>query len=254
MAIFDVGPEPSIWLPTALARGPFAGLQGGAIAGLLTGEIEQIAAQRDWGMAISASIWFLRPVPLVPLRTAISVMRDGGRLSVIDNALQVEGEEQPYVLARITLAQPRPIKIAGLEVPQETAVDPTTFELSTRAAPHGGPWFMDAMETRVTERVSWFRLKHEVIPGAGPLAQVLGPADWAHGIFRPMSGVVADPNSNLHVHLFRQPQANWIGVEPQTHWQPDLGGGMGGGLLRDVYGVIGRVSMSVALTAFAKPV
>ncbi|MEQ1499677.1 MAG: acyl-CoA thioesterase domain-containing protein [Novosphingobium sp.] len=252
MAIFEQGAEPANWQPTELARGPFSGLQGGAIAGLLSGEIERLASERSWGFAVSASIWFLRPVPMASLRTEISVVRAGGRISLVDNALFCVGDDQPCALARVTLAQPRPIEIAGYQAPKPKLVDPLIYPSSERTAPHGGPWFMDAMEARTASGISWFRLKYEVIADAGPLAQVLGPADWAHGISRPVSGVVADPNSNLQVNLVRQPQGKWIGVEPLTHWQPDLGGGMGGGLLRDVCGVIGRVSMSVALTPFPK--
>lgn len=252
MAIFDHGTEPGIWHPTALARGPFAGLQGGAIAGLMTGEIEGLAAQRGWGAAVSASVWFLRPVPMARLRTEITVIRDGGRLSVVDSKVWGEADDQPCALARVTLAVARPIEVAGYAAPDLRPANPLDHPVSVRAAPHGGRWFMDAMEARVAPGTSWFRLKHDVIPGAGPLARVLGPADWAHGIARPVSGVVADPNSNLHVHLARPPGGDWIGVEPQTHWQPDQGNGMGAGLLHDQAGVIGRVSMSVALTPFPR--
>jgi hypothetical protein len=66
MPIFDAGSEPGTWHPSPLAAGPFAGLQGGAIAGLLIGEVEALAPSRGWGTAVSASIWFLRPVPAAP--------------------------------------------------------------------------------------------------------------------------------------------------------------------------------------------
>ena len=71
MAIFEpLGPNR--WQPTALAAGPFAGLQGGAVASLLTAEIETLADQRKWGTAISSSAWFLRPTPIKALRQARS--------------------------------------------------------------------------------------------------------------------------------------------------------------------------------------
>ncbi len=252
MPIFSSGVEPGTWHPSALAAGPFAGLQGGAIAGLLIGEVEALAPLHGWGTAVSASIWFLRPVPAAALRSAIAVIREGGRVSIVDNILWSVGSDQPCAMSRVTLSDTKPIKVEGFAHPEETLIDPLDYPLSERAAPHGGPWFMDAMEARSAETISWFKLKHEIIAGAGPLSQVLGPADWAHGIFRPISGAVADPNPNLNVHLMRAPRGDWIGVESQTHWQPELGGGMGGGLLRDVFGVIGRVSMTVALTPFPK--
>jgi hypothetical protein len=186
------------------------------------------------------------------LRTRITPIQSGGRITVIDNMMWAEGDEQPCALARVTLAKAKPIEITGYSAPEEKPVDPTQYALTEPRAPHGGPWFMDAMEVRHGPDVSWFKLKHPVVVGGGPLAQLLGPADWAHGIHRPIMNTVADPNPNLNVHLFRVPQGDWIGVESQTQWQPDLGVGMGGGLLRDIIGIIGHVSMSVALIPFPK--
>jgi hypothetical protein len=111
---------------------------------------------------------------------------------------------------------------------------------------------MDAMEARIGEGVAWFRLGHAIIEGAGPLSQVLGPADWTHGIARPVHNVVADPNPNLTVQLFRRPRGDWVGVRAHTRWQPASGLGTGGGVLLDLDGEIGRVSMSVILVPFPK--
>ena len=100
--------------------------------------------------------------------------------------------------------------------------------------------------------VAWFHLNHPIIDGAGPLSSVLGPADWTHGITRPFQNVVADPNPNLTVQLFRQPLGEWVGIRAQTRWQPATGVGIGSGTLLDVRGEIGRVSMSVVLVPFPK--
>ena len=83
MAIFEPLGAPNHWQPSALAAGPFAGLQGGAVASLLTAEIEAVADQRNWGTAISSSAWFLRPTPMADLRTQLAVVTEGGRVSVV---------------------------------------------------------------------------------------------------------------------------------------------------------------------------
>lgn len=250
MAIFNPGPTPGSWVP--LARGPFAGLQGGAVAGLLTGEVEALAASRSWGEAVSLSAWFLKPVPMAPLRSKISVLREGARLAVVDNSLWAEGEDEPCATARITLSQPRPL--TGLAPPADLALDPLAAPITLRQAAHGQPWFWHAMEARLGERLAWFRLHDSVVAGAGPMAQLLGPADWAHGITRDRPDDVAIPNPNLTVHLTRPPRGDWIGVEPQTHWRPERGAGLGGGLIYDPFGVIGMVSMAVVMTAVPRPV
>lgn len=252
MAIFEPSRAPHRWHPTALAAGPFAGLQGGAVASLLTAEVEALAGSRNWGTAISASAWFLRPTPLTELRTELSVVSEGGRVSVIDNTLFPANEDQPCATARVTLSRERAVDIPGLADPAGEIVDPQHFPVRALRAAHGGPWFMDAMEARQGDGIAWFRMNHAVIDGAGPLSSALGPADWTHGIARPVQNVVADPNPNLTVQLFRQPVGAWIGVRAEARWRPAGGLGAGGGILRDVQGEFGRVSMSVILVPFPK--
>ncbi|MFI4935890.1 MAG: hypothetical protein ACHP7N_14815 [Caulobacterales bacterium] len=82
--------------------------------------------------------------------------------------------------------------------------------------------------------------------------QVLGPADWAHGLARPLTGVAADPNPNLTVHLLSPPRGAWIGIDAATQWAPERGAGVGRAALLDQWGEIGCVSMSVALSPFPK--
>ena len=252
MAIFEPLDTANHWRPSALAAGPFAGLQGGAVAGLLTAEVEAMSAQRKWGTAVSVTAWFLRPTPMTNLRTQLSVVTEGGRVSVIDNTLWPIDEEQPCATVRVTLSRERAVELPGFPDQAGDPIDPTRFPVRTRKTAHGRPWFMDAMEARAGDDVAWFRLHHPIIAGAGPLSSVLGPADWTHGIARPLQDVVADPNPNLTVQLFRPPSGDWVGVRAQTRWRPATGCGVGSGTLLDTRGEIGRVSMSVVLVPFPK--
>ncbi|KRR20186.1 hypothetical protein CQ14_23360 [Bradyrhizobium lablabi] len=254
MAIFEPT-GPNRWQPTALAAGPFAGLQGGAVASLLTAEVEAMADQRNWGTAIASSAWFLRPTPMTELRTALSVVAEGGRVSVIDNTLWPVGDDQPCAAVRVTLSRERAVEVPGFADPSTEVADLTQSPIRTRRAAHGKPWFMEAMEARESHGVAWFRMNHQIIGGAGsspklPLSSVLGPADWTHGIARPIQDVVADPNPNLTVQLFRRPKGEWIGIRAQARWRPAAGLGVGSGVLLDINGEIGRVSMSVILVPF----
>ncbi len=252
MAIFEPLNAPNHWQPSALAAGPFAGLQGGAVASLLTAEVEALAEGRKWGSAVSVTAWFMRPTPMANLRTQLSVLTEGGRVSVVDNTLWPDHEAQPCATVRVTLSRERAVELPGFADADGDAFDPTRLAVRSRQAAHGRPWFMDAMEARAGDDVAWFRLHHRIIDGAGPLSSVLGPADWTHGIARPLENVVADPNPNLTVQLFRQPLGEWVGVRPQTRWRPATGLGIGSGTLLDVHGEIGRVSMSVVLVPFPK--
>ena len=115
MAIFEPLASPNHWRPSPLAGGPFAGLQGGAVASLLTAEIEALAEQRKWGRAICSTAWFLRPTPMADMRTQLAVVTEGGRVSVIDNTLWPVNEDQPCATVRVTLSRERAIEVPGLD-------------------------------------------------------------------------------------------------------------------------------------------
>ena len=137
MAIFEPLGVPHRWQPSALAAGPFAGLQGGAVASLLTAEVEALAAERKWGTAVCATAWFLRPTPMADLRTELAVLTEGGRVSVVDNTLWPDGEEQPCATVRVTLSRERAVEVPGFADAGGEPVDPTRFPRRTRA---GRPW------------------------------------------------------------------------------------------------------------------
>jgi len=101
VAVFEPTDLPNYWQPLALAAGPFAGLQGGAVASLLTAEVEAMAGERKCGSAVSVTAWFLRR-PMAVLRTRLGVLSEGGRVSVIDNTLWPENEDQPCAMVRRT--------------------------------------------------------------------------------------------------------------------------------------------------------
>ena len=142
------------------------GLQGGAVASLLTAEVEALAEQRKWGTAIASSAWFLRPTPMTDLRTELAVVTEGGRVSVIDNTLWPVNEDQPCATVRVTLSRERAVEVPGFAEPAGEAADPTRFPVRTRRAAHGRPWFMDAMEAREGDGVAWFRMNQAIIDGA----------------------------------------------------------------------------------------
>ena len=54
------------------------------------------------------------------------------------------------------------------------------------------------------------------------------------------------------VQLFRQPVGERVGVRAEARWRPAGGLGAGSGMLLDVRGEIGRVSMLVILVPFPK--
>lgn len=243
-----------VWIPSDYARGP-RGLQGGAVSALMAAEVEALAAEQDLGAAVSITAWFLRPTPHKPLRGAPRITARAGRASVFDNALTPEGEDTPCALARVTVIRPRPIDAPPFETHVvDTAFDPAAHPLRPIPRGFGDPWFMDVTEVRYGgDGRFWFKPLMEIASGGGPLSRVVGPADWSHGLVRPLPNTFIDPNVTLTVELYRPPRGDWIGLEPQARWDRDQGTGAGRAVLKDVHGDLGSVSMAVALLRMPSP-
>jgi acyl-CoA thioesterase len=231
------------WTATEYARGPFTGLAGGAVAGLLSAELEACAARWDMGPPLAATVQLLRPAPVAQLRTMVEVVREGERVSVL--RAQLLREDVPLAVATLTFAHRTPCREVDEPARSDQQPDDQPY------VPLGGgetraPWFMQTFDTRLSpDGVYWFRSIRPVTSPLTPMAQVLGPADWTHGLRRPQADV-AFPNVDLSVHLTRLPEGEWIGVRPETRWSRS-GVGRGQGLVLDAQGEIGAVSMSVLL-------
>ena len=239
--------ENNLWQSHPKAQGPFTGLQGGAVAGLMVSELEQMAARLELGHAVSASVEFLRPTRSNPLRTDPEIVRHGRRVSFLSNRVF----DRDNCTARATVCFVQPADMSAISVPDSEPCNPEALPiLPPRKAVHGQPWMMDNFEVRQSQDgIIWFRYVDEIVDGMMPMARILGPADWTHGLGRPKSPRLADPNVNLNVVISRQPVGDQIGIRPNTTWMP-TGIGIGDGELLDSHGPFGRVSMAVALMAF----
>jgi len=173
----------------------------------------------------------------------------------VDNTLWPDDEAQPSAtVAGDAVARGAPVGLPGSVDTCGDALDPTRFPVRTPRAGHGRPWFMDAVEAARGAMTS---------PGfASTIASSIAPARWLACLVRrigPMAlrarfqNVVADPNPNLTVQLFRQPLGEWVGIRAQTRWQPATGLESEAVHCSTCAGEIGRVSMSVVLVPFPKP-
>ena len=212
---------------------------------LLAFELEMMAAELELGLAFSASVEFLRPTQPGALSTRPKTERKGRRVSVLSNALH-QGD---VVTARASVCFIKPADVPEVQPPEIASHQPETLSaLPPKKAIHGLPWMMDNFEVRpAPDGIIWFRYIEDLVEDMTPMARVLGPADWTHGLGRPSQPKLADPNINLQVVLSRHPGDAFIGIRPNTTWMP-TGIGMGSGTLFDQQGVFGKVQMSVALT------
>jgi acyl-coenzyme A thioesterase PaaI-like protein len=92
--------ENGFWHPSPQAAGPFGGLHGGGISGILIAGLERQARAEGYGVPLSAGVMFLRPAPMAPLEARIETIRAGGRVAVLENSAWVAGK----LIARATVS------------------------------------------------------------------------------------------------------------------------------------------------------
>ena len=233
-----------------MTRGPFDGLQGGVAAALMCAEIEALAARDSLGFVAAFTAHFLKPVPLQELSVAIEPVRIGKRVSVVDAGL-ANASGQRCAIGRATLIAAMandalPVPPAG------NVVDPERLPLSPWPKPHDQPWLMDAMERRHgADDTMWFHRTRPIVGADGVMTVVLPAADFARGIWPPLGADkrvrAAIPNPDVTVHLLRAPRSPWIGLAAASAWSRE-GIGSGWARLHDPQGIIGHVTMSIAVT------
>jgi acyl-CoA thioesterase len=235
----------TLWRPREEARGPFDGLQGGCIAGLLCA-----AAEEQVGAGFhprSIATFFLRPVPLAQLEVAVHQVQKTRRSAVLEASLSI-GEK---LCARAIITFTSDVVVAAVPEVAMEPNDPAGMAAQRLASPHGLPWLMDVMETRMAQndRV-WFRLAAPITGNESRFAKALPALDFMSGISRPDTWskpiVKAFPNTDLTVHIDRMPVSDWIGLAASGSWRR-TGNGRAAGRVFDVEGEIGSANYTVVL-------
>lgn len=233
------------WQPQDYARGPFDGLQGGAIAALMCAAAEEQMA--DDAEVVMINAHFIRPTPLALLEVIARPIQIGGRVGLFQVELFAEGKLRAQAV--VTAMRPQTI----IDIPELAATAHRPWEGEIRPGPsvHGKPWLMDRMEARLDrQNVPWFRLDLRVTGTESQFARSLCAADWIAGLTRADTWqnpiVAAAPNIDLTARKLRSPRENWIGVRANGTWAP-TGAGIAQGELLDAAGVFGTVSCTIAL-------
>ncbi|MEQ9518238.1 MAG: thioesterase family protein [Parvibaculum sp.] len=254
--------ENNEWHPAPPAMGPFGGLHGGVVSGLLTGELESLAYAKGHGSAISAQVYLLRPAPLTACETRPSAVREGARVAVFKNELWANGKLQAK--ASMSFLKPleagRPVRnicesLHG-NIPREILVNPEPMVPWRFAEPtitDRLATYVDAVDIRRDGHGTvWVRSKNPLFAHETPFATTMSFADFSTVFSVVESGTRPEaggwPNADLAMHLSRLPVGPWIGVKPRSDWFPD-GRGVTEAEIYDVYGRIGRSTQAVVLAS-----
>jgi hypothetical protein len=254
-------------VPTGHARGPWdpGQLHGGA-PGALIAE----AVQADGYLVARLTLDFLAPVPMAPLTVSARTTKPGRNLQLAEAEMQAEGRTvvraRAVRLRRGQVELPAEVDGAGAGEARGAAAE----ERGPRAG-GGGPddgqpgWFplddghdegfhRTAMDIRFVDgdygigpARAWFRLRLALVDDtpASPLARAVAAADFGNGISRVVEfGDYLFVNTDLTIHLHREPAAEWVLLDARTRLEPH-GAGLAHSILSDERGQLGLAAQSL---------
>jgi hypothetical protein len=230
---------------------------GGAVLALFGHVLEDVPTPVPMSLSRLTADLF-RPVPLgrhLDVRT--TVIREGGRIQVVDMVISADGTE--HARARALRLRDKDVQEArGLPDPTTTVDpaaallrpdDPRIVRLGERK---GVPRFVShGAELRRAPRADggpyglWLRLRVPVVAGepVRPTSRLALATDFANVI-----GVQLDPaqvttiNPDVSAHVLRPPTGEWIAVVGDTYFAHELGRGISTVYLCDDRGVFGVAS------------
>lgn len=181
----------------------------------------------------------------------VDVVRPGRSIELVEASMRHGGVTS--IRARIwRLATSNTTPVQGTEwepLPPPDAMRPLAF-----SSVWGGG-FIDSLEARqgIDARpgrgCSWIRTRYPLVAGEAdpPVAGFLKLIDTANGlVVREQPGSVFFANVDLTVHLFRQPEAGWVGFDTRVNFGP-TGLGETFSILSDVHGPVGTAAQSLTV-------
>jgi acyl-coenzyme A thioesterase PaaI-like protein len=239
---------------TDLALGPWApgALHGGAPAALL---IHAFCEAAPPGLQPARVTYeFVRPVPQGGLGVAVSVVRPGRRVTLLDAVLR-DGEDIEVTRAR-ALFMARS-ELGGVSGGPPPFPGPSEGEVSDWGNPPMRMFATHAMEIRFVEgrfrepgpATAWFRLRHPLIAGAevAPVELLAAAGDFGNGIASVLSWdehVFINPDLTLYIE--REPTGEWVAL--QSEMRVAAGSvAVADSVLWDEQGRIGRAMQSLVV-------
>jgi hypothetical protein len=234
--------------PTDHARGPWdpGALHGGAPSALAARAAEALAP----GMRLARlTVEFLGAVPLAPLSVEAQVVKPGKRFQIVEATVKVAATDAPAARARIALL--RRGEEADVPPGDRPAPLPSGPDAIARNDWNAGAdgFGSTAMDIRFVAgdfvedgpATAWFRLDRPLVEGEAPspAQRAVAAADFGNGMSRVLDwNAWLFVNTDLTVHLHREPEGEWVGLDARTTIERD-GSGLAVSDLHDRSGPVG---------------
>ena len=249
--------EGDAFVPTGHARGPWdpGQLHGGAPAALIAEAI-----QEEGYLVARLTLDFLGPVPMTPLTVGARTTKPGRSFQVAEAELSAEGQ----VVVRARAVRLRRGQVVLPAIPGDDEAPPAAPESGRRdpfpaTGDHVEGFHLTAMDIRFLDEVgfdtgparAWFRLTRPLIDDDPPsaLARTVAAADFGNGISRVVDfDAYLFVNTDLTVHLYREPAGEWVLLDARTQLEPH-GAGLAHSILSDERGRLGLSAQSLFVAA-----
>lgn len=236
------------------------GQHGGVVSALITRAVERLPSLTEMEVA-RVTVELFRIVPVATLEVVVSVVREGKKIQTAEVRLY-DGDVE---VARGLVQR---LRTTDLDFPPEfdSSVSPQgpdglrTLDFA-EVAPFPDRGVLTFGRGALTMREAagtfrdpgpatlWFRVGTDLVAGetmSGTQRAVLA-ADFSNGVSRLADGVDwVFMNSDISVHLTRQPLGEWIAVEAESVWHRG-GRGMATSRLFDQQGQIGNATQTLFL-------
>lgn len=229
------------WDPTRLMHfGPPAALLGRAVTSAPTDTPKRVGR---------ITFEVLHPVPITTLRVAAEVVRPGGRVDMVA-AVLTDDDGRELALARAWRIRVGDVDVPAVGAPPGPPPPPESGEELPFFPIPVETHYANSVELRFTSgavadpgpSAAWMRPLVPLVAGeqTTPLERLLVVADSGNGL-----SATDDPrrltfvNTDLTVHLVREPVGDWVHLDARTMLDP-AGMGQAEAALSDEQGRIGR--------------
>lgn len=232
---------------------------GAPPSALLVRALERCAPRNDARLT-RVVVDLLGPVPLEEIEVRSWVERPGTRVELVVAELWATGPDgRARPVARGTGWRMQTADTGSVAHAADPMLAPRTQ--AHEVAVEGRFWgtgFVATLDWRWLAEIGgagpgqvWARPDPVLVEGEplSPIQRLFTVADVANGVgakLHPDSWTYL--NTDLTVHLFREPQGEWVGISAETSYGPD-GVGMCAGVLHDESGPVGRINQTVQVRA-----
>jgi hypothetical protein len=251
-------PDGDRFLPTELTRGPWSqdAQHAGPPAALLGRAIER-CEPRDDAQIGRITYEILGPVPLAPLEIEASVLRPGRSVELL--GAELRGPDGPVMRASAWRLRTAAVELDPAPPVEEPPPGPEQGANKDFFPTGADLGYHTAIEYRFVQgsflepgpATVWIRMRHPLVEGepTSALQRLLAAADSGNGVssaldYRRFMFI----NTELSVHLLRQPEGEWMCLDAVT--RPGAHGvGLTETVLWDECGRVGHAAQTLLVRA-----